>query len=86
MTEILIPEFVEFMPEEKEEGILYISEKFSLAIHKCPCGCGYDSVLPIGPNGWMMTNENNEISFVPSILNKWCSSHFYITKNKIVWC
>lgn len=32
MTEILIPEFVEFMPEEKEEGILYISEKFSLAM------------------------------------------------------
>ena len=37
--EQLSPQFVEFIPEILEEGILYISEKFELAIHRCACGC-----------------------------------------------
>ena len=34
------------MPEIKEHGVLYISQKFNLAIHLCACGCGIETVMP----------------------------------------
>ncbi len=33
------PQFVENMPEKLEDGILYISYKYKVAIHNCCCGC-----------------------------------------------
>lgn len=33
-------EFVEFIPKERQEGILYISIPYATAVHKCFCGCG----------------------------------------------
>ena len=84
----LKPLMVEYMPEKKEPGILYISNKFNLAIHLCACGCGNEVVTPIGDNGWT-TNASFEdkVTLRPSIGN-WglpCKSHYYITNNKIEW-
>ena len=74
-----------FIPETQEEGILYISEKYNCAIHKCLCGCGQDSVTPLHPsNGWTLTkHEDGRVSLTPSILNNNCpnKSHYILTKN-----
>lgn len=77
--------FVEFIPDELEDGILYISIKYCTAIHKCVCGCGNEVVTPISPTDWRLTFDGKTISLNPSIGN-WnfdCKSHYWITNNKI---
>lgn len=83
------PMYVEFMPDELEEGVLYISERFELAMHLCACGCGEKTVTPIGSGRWVVTKVNEQISLRPSIGN-WSGespyhAHYYITNNKIEW-
>jgi len=38
--EILKPEFVEYIPNMLEIGVLYISIPYQTASHLCACGCG----------------------------------------------
>jgi hypothetical protein len=33
-------EFVEFIPKERQEGVLYVSIPYATAVHNCFCGCG----------------------------------------------
>lgn len=85
---ILKPEFVHYMPAQLSEGVLYISKEFGSVIHLCACGCGTETVTPIGgSDDWKMTKEGQEITLRPSIGN-WqfpCRSHYYITRNRIEW-
>ena len=85
----LKPVYVEYMPKDKEQGILYISKKFGLACHLCACGCGVNTVTPIGPGEWSLSNDSEEITLRPSIGNfngeRPYHAHYYITKNKIQW-
>jgi hypothetical protein len=88
----LTPQFVEYMPDVIEDGILYISQRFSVAIHKCAGGCGIQAVMDISnwgdspwKNGWRMTINDNLISFSPSILCP-CKAHYFIENNEIRWC
>jgi hypothetical protein len=77
--------FVEFMPDQIEEGILYVSMEYCTAIHKCVCGCGNEVVTPISPTDWQLTFDGKSISLSPSIGN-WsfdCKSHYWIDKNQI---
>jgi hypothetical protein len=39
--------FVEFIPKEREEGVLYVSIPYATAVHNCFCGCGLKVVTPI---------------------------------------
>lgn len=82
------PVFVERVPDELEEGVLYISEKFKVAIHCCACGCGHHAVTPIGKE-WTLTNKDGKISLSPSIGNfigeRPYHAHYFITENKIQW-
>ena len=85
-------EYVEYMPEVKEEGILYVSERFSLAIHKCCCGCGIDTVTDLKPyweKGWSIKEEEGKITLRPSIGNfngeRPYHAHYYITKGEVQW-
>lgn len=85
----LKPEYVEFMPDELLQGILYISERFELAIHLCACGCGGKTVTPIGGGEWTLSKNNDKVTLRPSIGN-WSGerpyhAHYYITENKIEW-
>ena len=48
----LLHEFVEYIPEDINEGILYISLPFGTVVHKCACGCGEEVVTPLGPTEW----------------------------------
>jgi len=86
----LQPVFVEYMPKEKEQGKLYISEKFQLAIHLCACGCKRESVTPIARDEWTLTKTlDNQITLRPSIGNfngeKPYHAHYYITNNVVEW-
>lgn len=80
-------EFVEYMPEEIKEGILYISIPFGTMIHKCGCGCGEDVVTPLGPTEWKFTYDGKTISVHPSVGN-WsfpCRSHYWIDRSHVRW-
>lgn len=83
----LTPEFVEFIPERLEEGILYISEVHGTAIHKCCCGCGEEVVTPLTPADWQLRKVGQTVSLTPSIGN-WnysCQSHYWIRRNRVEW-
>lgn len=80
----IIPVYVEFVPEELEEQKLYISDEYGVCVHRCLCGCGEKTVLPLAPNEWSYTkNASGKVSLTPSILNNQvpCKSHYIITNN-----
>jgi hypothetical protein len=85
----LTPVYCVEMPAEKEEGKLYISNEFQLAIHLCACGCGGQTVTPLGDNGWSLTDNQGKITLRPSIGNfsgeNPYHAHYYITDNHIEW-
>jgi len=79
--------FVEFIPKQKEDGILYISLEYSTVVHKCACGCGLDVITPISPHDWKIIYNGETITLHPSIGN-WsykCRSHYWIKNNNVVW-
>ena len=81
------PEFVEFVPKELEEGILYVSVPYGTSVHKCACGCGSKITLPINPVKWRFLWDGERISLWPSVGN-WsyaCRSHYIIEQNRIEW-
>jgi len=80
-------EFVKYIPDELEGGILCISLEFATASHKCCCGCGGKVVTPLSPSDWAVLFDGDTVSLYPSIGN-WsfeCRSHYWIYKNSIVW-
>lgn len=84
------PEYVEHMPENLEEGVLYISGRFELAIHLCACGCGGKTVTPLGYDHWTLTTTSDgKVTLRPSIGN-WSGenpyqAHYLVTENEIQW-
>lgn len=80
-------EFVEFIPEELETGVIYISKRYSTASHLCCCGCGLEVVTPLNPAKWRMTERDGRIYLRPSIGN-WsfpCKSHYWIEGGQVRW-
>ena len=85
-----------YIPENIEDGSLYISLPYGTAIHNCPCGCGLKTVTPFTTNNfdtkdkWSLNFENigddKYVTINPSILNRSCGTHYYIIKNKINYC
>jgi hypothetical protein len=71
----------EFIPNEIEEGKLYYSERYKVAVHKCLCGCGVKAPINIEPDGWTLTkNEEGEVTVTPSLFHRFeCKSHYIIT-------
>jgi hypothetical protein len=84
-SSILTHEFVDFIPADIKEGVLYVSMKYSTASHKCCCGCGQEVVTPFSPTDWKLMFDGRSISLNPSIGN-WsfnCKSHYWIKNNKV---
>lgn len=80
-------QFVEFMPDVIQEGVIYISLEYKSVIHKCACGCGKEVNTPLHPTGWKLLYNGESISLNPSVGN-WsfdCKSHYWITNSEIEW-
>jgi hypothetical protein len=86
MRTSLIFKFLDSIPEELGEGILYITVKYKSATHLCACGCGNEVITPITPNFWEITFDGKSVSLSPSIgsRNLDCKSHYWIKRNQIV--
>ena len=81
----LVHRFVEYIPDQIEERVLYITMQYRTAVHNCVCGCGNKVVTPITPTDWSFWFDGETVSLYPSIGN-WsfkCKSHYFIRKNKI---
>lgn len=84
---VITAAFVDSAPDVLENGILYVSEKYKIALHLCCCGCGEEVVTPLNTAGWRLHKEGASVTLSPSIGN-WkyqCKSHYWITKNQVFW-
>lgn len=87
----LQPIFTKFIPEEIEDGKLYISEEFGVAIHLCACGCKQKTCTPIGQGEWTLSKgTDGTVSLRPSIGNFMGENpyhaHYFITNNIAEFC
>lgn len=81
------PEFVENIPRQLDDGVLYVSILYCTAVHKCACGCGNKVVTPISPADWQILFDGDGISLFPSVGN-WgfpCKAHYWIRSNQVLW-
>lgn len=80
-------ELVVDMPQEIEAGILYVSEEYEIACHRCACSCGSLVYSPLGPAEWKFSNDERGPSLRPSI-GSWdlpCRSHYWIRNGRVLW-
>ena len=80
-------EFVGHIPEQLDDGVLYVSIRFGTVVHRCACGCGEEVVTPLGPAEWRLTYDGRTVSLAPSIGN-WsfpCRSHYWIDEGVVRW-
>ncbi len=79
--------YVEFIPKEIDEGVLYISERFNTASHLCCCGCGFKVVTPLNAAKWHLTDHGTSVSLSPSVgLGAFpCRSHYWIRRGRVDW-
>lgn len=80
-------EFVEHVPRQLADGILYVSLRYRTAVHRCACGCGNKVVTPIRPSDWTLIFNGDTVSLSPSVGN-WqfpCRSHYWVRENRIRW-
>ena len=86
-TQFIRPKFVVSFPSTMEDGVLYISEEYETAGHKCCCGFGEKVMTPLNPAKWQLTKSpDGVVSLYPSIGN-WkfaCQSHYVIRENRVI--
>lgn len=80
--------FVEHIPEQLEEGVLYVAPHFECAVHKCMCGCGEIICTPITSGQWEWEFDRYNVTLHPSIGNFQypCKSHYFLRKGQVQWC
>lgn len=87
MISELEPIFVEYVPDELTDGVLYVSIRFRTAVHRCCCGCGNEIATPLHPDRWQLLFDGLAVSLFPSIGN-WghpCKSHYFVRSNRVEW-
>lgn len=75
------------MPAVLEEGVLYVSDEYAIAIHLCACGCGSKVRTPLAPAEWQLRVEKGQATLFPSV-GSWqlpCQSHYWVRGGAIVW-
>lgn len=78
-------EFVDYIPHQLDDGVLYVSIRFGTVVHRCACGCGEEVVTPLGPAEWKLSYDGRTVSLTPSIGN-WsfpCRSHYWIEEGNV---
>lgn len=84
----IFPKFVDEIPEEINEGYLYLCLQYNAVIHKCACGCGEIISTPLDKKyGWVIQYDGELVTLSPSVGNGSykCCSHYFIQENRIVW-
>ena len=79
-------QITETIPEDIEEGILYVSFTYWTTAHRCACGCGQKVVLRLSPKHWAITLNGESVSMYPSVGN-WqlpCRSHYWIEEGRVL--
>lgn len=79
-------EFVDYIPEKLDDGVLYVGVRYATAAHLCCCECGNEVTTPLSPAQWSLTFDGQTTSLAPSIGN-WsfaCQSHYWIERNRVV--
>lgn len=79
---------VQFIPQDLEPGVLYVSRKYGAAVHLCACGCGLKVSTPLRPTEWSLSDTDSRATLHPSVGN-WqqpCRSHYWISGGRIIWC
>lgn len=76
---------VHYMPNvsEMKDFIIYISDEYGVSGHKCMCGCGELTIMPLGKGEWNYEiDASNRITIHPSVGNYQlpCKSHYIIQK------
>lgn len=87
-TQRFVTAFVEHVPHRLESGVIYVSRKYGASSHLCACGCGSETFMPIGGEGWTLTlDADAAVTLEPSIGNFRlpCRSHYYVRGGKVVW-
>lgn len=82
---LLVPEFVDPLPDQISQGRLYISVIAGVAVHACPCCCGLKVVTPISPTAWRITFDFETVSLHPSVKNSSCGANYAVNRSSIVW-
>jgi hypothetical protein len=83
----LAHEFVDELPDQSEEGVLYISMPFATVMHLCCCGCRNKVYTPLRPNRWRLSFDGDTVTLLPSVGN-WnfaCRSHYWIIRSRVRW-
>ena len=84
---VLTHEFVELIPDDLKEGVIYVCVQYATVAHKCCCCCGKEVVTPLSPTDWKLMFDGKTITLDPSIGN-WnfeCQSHYWIRGNRVRW-
>lgn len=79
--------FVDYIPMDLMEGMLYVSMRFHTVAHLCPCGCGEKVITPLhSEHGWILTYDGKGVSLFPSIGNYEfpCNSHYFIKNSEVI--
>lgn len=78
--------FVDSIPANLQDGVLYVCIKHHIISHLCACGCGHRVDTPIAPDEWRLAYDGETVSLWPSIGNYdiSCRSHYYMTNNVAV--
>ena len=80
-------QFIEHLPDNLDDGVLYISVRYATAAHRCFCGCGHEVVTPLHPTKWKLTFDGVTTSLHPSV-GSWslaCKSHYWLQDGRIDW-
>jgi hypothetical protein len=80
-------EFVDFVPEELEPGVLHVSIKYKCVAHLCMCGCGEKVISRLAPERFRFTFDGGQVSIYPSIGNSTfvCRSHYWLEDGEVYW-
>ncbi len=69
-----------------EEHTLYVSMRFAILSHMCPCGCGRLVDVALSPETRSIYFDGKYLTLEPSIgVTFPCNSHYSIICNEVVW-
>ena len=79
------PAFVSDIPDDLDEGVLYLALDYDAMVHLCACGCGSEISTPISPTDWKIAWDGVGITLRPSVGNGSlrCRSHYIIDAGKV---